>query len=66
MKLSPSTVIELYEQAYSRANGKPIKVTYNRGWYNLGSETYRKTDILYFTEVLNGRAKRRNNPLTNL
>lgn len=58
MKLkTPLDVINAYKEAYERANGKGIIITYWRGWYTIDGDVikYRRKEIVTMIGVLNAR-----------
>jgi len=58
MKLkTPLDVINAYKEAYERANGKGIIITYWRGWYTIDGDVikYRRKEIVSMIGVLTVR-----------
>lgn len=52
---TPLDVINKYKEEYERTNGKGIVVTYWRGWYKIGSDKYRRKEVISMIEVLKAR-----------
>lgn len=55
---TPEKAINYYGQAYKKANGKTIKVTYEKGWFTVGKMTVkkRKATLLAMADILFDRA----------
>lgn len=55
---TPLHVINSYKEAYERANGKGVIITYWRGWYTIDGDVqkYRKTEIISMIGTLTLRA----------
>lgn len=48
-------VINKYKEEYERANGKPVIITYWRGWFKINTDNFRRKEILSMIEVLKSR-----------
>lgn len=55
---TPLDVINAYKEAYERANGKGVIITYWRGWYTIDGDVqkYRKIEIISMIGTLAMRA----------
>lgn len=62
LKIVPDELIAEYRAAYFEANGRPIFVSYNRGWYQLGTggyqARYRGRQVQYMAAELRNRVAR--------
>lgn len=54
---TPLQIINEYKEAYERANGKGVIITYFRGWFTINGDRikYRRKEIVSMTEVLKAR-----------
>ena len=56
--MNTEKIIEAYRAEYLRTNGKPINVSYAKGWVIIKdgfTGKYRRADIIEFTERLKTR-----------
>lgn len=55
---TPLDVINAYKEAYERANGKGVIITYWRGWYTINGDVikYRRKEIVTMIGTLTVRA----------